>query len=76
VINLENKVEQAFKINFLKIGIMTNTGVLQIGVGAGIKERGTPAGYTTIGESLVHVTAPTAPAVPLQAPVRDSAKGL
>ncbi|MDR6123459.1 hypothetical protein QFZ87_003056 [Bacillus sp. SLBN-46] len=70
---MENKVEQAFKINFLKIGIMTNTGVLQIGVGAGGKKQGTPAGYTTIGESLVHVPAP---AVPLQAPVRDFAKGL
>jgi hypothetical protein len=71
VIDVENKVEQAFKINFLKIGIMTNTGALQIGVGAGSKKQGTPAGYTTIGESLVSVPAP---AVPLQAPVRDFAK--
>ncbi|MGG3563207.1 spore germination protein GerPB [Neobacillus rhizosphaerae] len=73
---MENKIEQAFKINFLKIGTMTNTGVLQIGVGAGITQKGAPAGYTTIGESLVHVTAPTAPAVPLQAAVRDFAEGL
>ncbi|WP_413299630.1 hypothetical protein AA0X95_16350 [Bacillus sp. 1P10SD] len=73
---MDNKLEQAFKINFLKIGTMTNTGALQIGVGAGRKKRGPSAGYTTIGESLVQVTAPTAPAVPLQAAVRDFAKGL
>lgn len=71
---MDNYLEQAFKIRFLKIGIIANSGVLQIGVGAGIKPRGPIAGYTTIGESTVHLSQP--PSVPLQAPVRDLTKDM
>jgi hypothetical protein len=71
VIVLDNYLEQDFKINFLKIGILTNAGVLQIGVGGGRKKPGPKAGFTTIGESAVSIQAP---AVPLQAAIREHTK--
>lgn len=71
---MDNYLEQTFKINFLKIGIIANAGVLQIGVGAGSKLRGSPAGYTTIGMTKIALLPP--PSVPLQAPVRNLTKGL
>jgi hypothetical protein len=71
---MDHYLEQTFKIRFLKIGIIANAGVLQIGVGAGSVQRGTPAGYTTIGEKKVGLLPP--PSVPLQAPVRNLTKSL
>ncbi|MDQ1144005.1 hypothetical protein QE429_000832 [Bacillus sp. SORGH_AS 510] len=68
---MDQYLEQDFKINLLKIGMITNAGVLQIGVGAGKRKSGTKAGYTTIGEKPVSISAP---AVPLQAAVRDVTK--
>ncbi|MFZ7945838.1 spore germination protein GerPB [Neobacillus sp. 19] len=64
---MDRHIKQTFDINFLKIGIIANAGVLQIGTGSGTIQRVPHAGYTTIGTSLVHLTAP---AVPLQSPVR------
>ncbi|MFF2449733.1 hypothetical protein ACFVSW_22060 [Neobacillus sp. NPDC058068] len=64
---MDKHLKQTFDVNFLKIGIIANAGVLQIGCGAGITQRvSSVAGYTTIGTALVHLTAP---AVPLAAPV-------
>lgn len=68
---MDRYLEQDFKINFLKIGYLTNASVLQIGVGAGKMKRGPKAGLTTIGETAVSIEAP---AVPLQAPVRERTK--
>jgi hypothetical protein len=69
---MDHYLEQTFKIRFLKIGIIANAGVLQMGVGAGSVQRGAPTGYTTIGETKIGLLTP--PAVPLQAPVRDLTK--
>jgi hypothetical protein len=74
VIEMDQYLEQTFKIRFLKIGIIADAGVLQIGVGAGSVQRGTPAGYTIIGETKVGLL--PLPSVPLQAPVRDLSKSL
>lgn len=68
---MDQYLEQDFKINFLKIGYITNAGVLQIGVGGGRKKPGTKAGYTLVGEKPISISAP---AVPLQAAVRDVTK--
>ncbi|WP_042462165.1 spore germination protein GerPB [Neobacillus dielmonensis] len=62
--------KQAFDINVLKIGQITNSGVFQIGSGAAKAQRVTPVGYTTVGTALVPLGAPLEFAVPLQAPVR------
>ncbi|EKN69338.1 hypothetical protein BABA_10761 [Neobacillus bataviensis LMG 21833] len=64
---MDKHLKQTFDINFLKIGIIANAGVIQIGCGSGTKPRLPHAGYTTIGTSTVSLTAP---AVPLQASVR------
>ncbi|MFJ7728556.1 hypothetical protein ACIQXV_20710 [Neobacillus sp. NPDC097160] len=66
---MDKHLKQTFEMNFLKIGIIANAGVLQIGSGSGSKPRVPHAGYTTIGTSLVHLQAL---AVPLQAPVRHN----
>ncbi|WP_462410422.1 spore germination protein GerPB [Neobacillus sp. Marseille-QA0830] len=63
--------KQAFDINVLKIGQITNSGVFQIGSGAGKAQQVAPIGYTTVGTSLVPLGAPEEFAVPLQAPVRQ-----
>ncbi|MEO2078188.1 MAG: hypothetical protein ABGX20_22900 [Bacillus sp. (in: firmicutes)] len=68
---MDQYLEQDFKISFLKIGMITNAGVLQIGVGGGRAKPGYKAGFTTIGEKPVSISAP---AVPLQAAVRDVTK--
>ncbi|MBO0962329.1 hypothetical protein J1P26_21740 [Neobacillus sp. MM2021_6] len=66
---MDKHLKQTFDINFLKIGIIANAGVLQIGTGAGTIQRTSHiAGYTTIGTTLGSLSAP---AVPLQAPVRQ-----
>ncbi|WP_223588003.1 hypothetical protein [Neobacillus bataviensis] len=68
---MDNHLEQSFDIRFLKIGQMINSGVLQIGVGAGKAQRVAPVGYTTVGTTLVPLTGPIEFAVPLQAAVRQ-----
>lgn len=67
---MDEYLQQTFDIGFLKIGGMTNSGVLQIGCGALKAERVFPVGYTTVGSTLVPLTGPPEFAVPLQAPVR------
>ncbi|MDP4085526.1 MAG: hypothetical protein Q8934_13060 [Bacillota bacterium] len=69
---MDHNLKQKFNIRFLKIGIISNTGVLQIGVGAGSISEAPPAGYTTVGETQVHLLQP--PSVPMQAPVRNLTK--
>ncbi|ETI68835.1 spore germination protein GerPB [Neobacillus vireti] len=65
---MDKHIKQTFDIRFLKIGIIANAGVLQIGSGAGIAQRITHvAGYTTIGTTLHPLSAF---AVPLAGPVR------
>lgn len=64
---MDKHLQQTFDIRFLKIGIVTNAGVLQIGCGAGKAQRVPPVGYTTVGTTLVPLSAPVAP---LQTPVR------
>lgn len=68
---MHKHLQQSFDINFLKIGQMVNAGVLQIGYGASRSPQVAPAGYTTVGTSLVSLPSPTEFAVPLQAPVRE-----
>ncbi|MFJ7730227.1 spore germination protein GerPB [Neobacillus sp. NPDC097160] len=65
---MNKHLKQTFEINFLKIGIIANAGVIQIGCGSGVKPRLPHAGYTQIGTSLVHLTA-ISPSVPLASPV-------
>ncbi|WP_338450935.1 hypothetical protein R4Z09_03165 [Niallia oryzisoli] len=65
---MDKHLQQTFDIGFLKIGIVTNAGVLQIGCGAGKAQRLPPIAYTTIGTTLVPLSAP---AVPLQTQVRQ-----
>lgn len=67
---MDKHLQQAFDMRYLKIGNMVNGGVLQIGCGAGHKQRTQPVGYTTVGTALVHLAGPQTFAVPLQAPVR------
>ncbi|MFC4799657.1 hypothetical protein ACFPA1_09835 [Neobacillus sp. GCM10023253] len=72
---MDRYLEQSFDIRFLKIGIIANAGILQIGTGsAATIPKTTPVGYTTIGETVAPLLAP--PSVPLQAPIRDIGKGL
>lgn len=55
-------------INFLKIGDMANTGVLQVGTAGNIKRYSRLHGYS------IHPKVPStqyAPSVPLQSPVRE-----
>ncbi|MBO0961249.1 spore germination protein GerPB [Neobacillus sp. MM2021_6] len=69
-------IQQSIQINFIKIGGITNSSVLQIGSAGIIKPQANlfntggftkpaPAGIKPQGETLF------APAVPLQAPVRN-----
>jgi len=69
VIKVDEHFQQIFDISFLKIGTIANAGVLQIGCGAGKAQRAPSVGYTTIGTSLVHLTAPQPFAIPLQSSV-------
>lgn len=66
---MDKHLQQTFDISYLKIGNMVNGGVLQIGCGAGHKPRTKPVGYTKVGTTLIHLAAPQAFAVPLQAAV-------
>lgn len=73
--DMDRYLEQTFEIRFLKIGIIANAGILQIGTGsAATIPKTTPVGYTTIGGTLAPLLAP--PTVPLQAPIRDIRQSL
>lgn len=79
-------IQQSIKINFIKIGGLTNSSVLQIGSAGIIKPAAylyNTGGFTKAAPSAIkpgHVALPppgtleqsqiSAPAVPLQAPVR------
>jgi hypothetical protein len=68
---MDKHLQQTFDIRYLKIGQMVNSGVLQIGCGAGKSPRLPPVGYTTVGTSLVGLSGPQQFSVPLQAAVRQ-----
>ncbi len=68
---MDKHLQQTFDISTLKIGAMVNGGVLQIGCGGAKIPRVYPVGYTTVGTTLVPLTAPLQFAVPLQAAVRQ-----
>ncbi|WP_312470105.1 hypothetical protein [Neobacillus sp.] len=68
---MDNHLQQTFDISTLKIGAMVNGGALQIGCGAGKAPRVYPVGFTTVGTTLVPLSAPLQFAVPLQASVRQ-----
>jgi hypothetical protein len=68
---MDKHLQQIFDIRFLKIGNMVNAGVLQIGCGAGETQRTPHIGYTTVGASLVGLSAPQQFSVPLQSAVRQ-----
>ena len=67
---MDRHLRQTFEFRYLKIGSIVNTGVLQIGCGAGEVKPIPPVAYTTIGTSLVGVSGPAEFSVPLQAAVR------
>jgi hypothetical protein len=67
---MERHLQQTFDMRYLKIGNMINGGIVQIGCGAGHKQRTQPVGFSTIGTKLVPLSAPIQFAVPLQAPIR------
>ncbi|MDP4104646.1 MAG: hypothetical protein Q8935_06780 [Bacillota bacterium] len=69
---MDRHLKQTFDMRYLKIGNLVNGGILQIGSGAGHKQRTQPAGYTTVGGTLVALSSPIEFAVPLQAPVRPN----
>ena len=68
---MDRHLQQTIDLRYLKIGTMVNGGVLQIGAGSGRVQRGHPIGYTTVGTSLIGVSAPQQFSVPLQAAVRQ-----
>lgn len=68
---MDKHLKQTFDFRYVKIGVMANGGVLQIGCGSSQVQRVPPVGYTTIGGKLVPLSAPQQFAVPLQAPVRQ-----
>jgi hypothetical protein len=70
VIEMNGHLKQTFDFRYLKIGGIVNSGVMQIGCGAGKAPRVAPVGYTTVGHTLVPLTGPIEFAVPLQAAVR------
>ncbi|NRD81148.1 spore gernimation protein [Bacillus sp. BRMEA1] len=68
---MDKYLRQRIKINFLKIGEMGNTAVLQIGTAGVIKRYSQLQQY---GYSIAAASPPQlqlAPAVPLQSPVRN-----
>ncbi|OIK15362.1 hypothetical protein BIV60_10005 [Bacillus sp. MUM 116] len=65
------KTQLRIKINFLKITEMVNTSVLQIGSSGPIKKSAVLPEEYQIHPKLVSTSTVLAPAVPLQAPVRD-----
>jgi hypothetical protein len=67
---MDRHLQQTFDMRYLKIGNMINGGVLQIGCGSGHKQRTIPVGYSTIGTTLVPLSAPLQFSVPLQSAVR------
>ena len=67
---MDKYLEQTFTINSLKIGSMTNAGVLKIG-SAGTVSRTTPSIYGQYGTLTGIDSKLISPAVPLQAPVRE-----
>ncbi|MBT2659085.1 hypothetical protein J7E81_28335 [Bacillus sp. ISL-18] len=71
---MDRHLEQIFDVRYLKIGSMVNGGVLQIGCGGGIVHQAPPAGYTTVGTTLVGLSGPQQFSVPLQAAVRPNNK--
>ncbi len=67
---MDKHLQQTFDFRYIKIGMIVNGGVLQIGCGSGQTQRISQiVGYTTVGSTLVPLAAPQQ-AVPLQAPVR------
>ena len=68
---MDKHLQQTFDLRYLKIGTMVNGGVLQIGSGSGQVHRAPPAGYTTVGTTLIGLSAPQQFSVPLQAAVRQ-----
>ncbi|MEH7097454.1 hypothetical protein [Neobacillus vireti] len=71
---MDRHLEQIFDVRYLKIGTMVNGGVLQIGCGSGIVHQAAPIGYTTVGTTLVGLSAPQQFSVPLQAAIRTNNK--
>ncbi|MED1472659.1 spore germination protein GerPB [Bacillus salipaludis] len=67
---MNNKTKLGIKINFLKITEMVNTAVLQIGSSGPIKRSAVLPEWYQIHPPAVP-TGAQAPAVPLQAPVRE-----
>ncbi|NRD79586.1 spore gernimation protein [Bacillus sp. BRMEA1] len=67
---MDQYLRQRIKINFLKIGEMGNTAVLQIGTSGVIKRYSElqKFGYSIAAQPLSQLQ--LAPAVPLQSPVR------
>ena len=66
---MDQHLKQTFDFRYVNIRAIVNGGVLQIGCGAGQKKHRTqPLGYTTVGTSLVPLSAPLQFAVPLKAP--------
>ncbi|MBM7653443.1 hypothetical protein [Neobacillus cucumis] len=68
---MDKHLQQTFDIRFLKIGNMVNAGVLQIGCGSGQVHRAPNIAYTTVGSSLLGLSAPQQFAVPLSAGIRQ-----
>ncbi|PLS02400.1 hypothetical protein [Neobacillus cucumis] len=68
---MDRHLKQTFNFRYLKIGEIVNSGVLQIGCGAGETQRTPHVAYTTVGTSLVGVSAPPQFSVPLQAAIRE-----
>jgi hypothetical protein len=67
---MDNYLEQTFNFNSIKIGTMTNAGVLKIG-SAGMVKRTSPSIYGQFGTLSGINSALLSPAVPLEAPVRN-----
>ena len=68
---MDKHLQQTFDLRYLKIGNMVNGGVLQIGCGSGQVQRTHPVGYTTVGSTLIGVSAPQQFSVPLQSSIRQ-----
>ncbi|NRD80258.1 spore gernimation protein [Bacillus sp. BRMEA1] len=67
---MDYKTQLGIKINFLKIGEMGNTAILQIGTAGTIKRYSELQGYSIASSIAFPPASQLAPAVPLQSPVR------
>jgi hypothetical protein len=74
VIHMEKHLKQTFNINTLKIGSMTNAGVVKIGVG--MVKRTAPSIYGEVGTLTGIDSKLVTPAVPFQSPVRKQSMDL